>query len=149
MRPGGFVSGVMVGVVAVGIAATGCTRTISPPAGTTASSSASSSSSTTSASPTPTVATPTGAPVGTATMKVTGGGGAVTIRYRINGAPEQTEANVSLPWEKSYSVYDQLESQVTADGGDAALSCTIVMNGDKVVALQSGPRPTCNFAYWG
>ncbi|WP_234009852.1 hypothetical protein [Mycobacterium colombiense] len=82
-------------------------------------------------------------------MKVSGGSGPVTIRYRINGGPEQTGANAPLPWEKQYPVYDQLESQVTADGGDTALICTIIMDGDKVVSLKSEPRPTCNFAYWG
>jgi hypothetical protein len=82
-------------------------------------------------------------------MKVSGGSAAVTIRYRINGGPEQTEPNVPLPWEKQYSVYNELESQVTADGGDVALTCTIIMDGDKLVSLKSEPRPTCSFAYWG
>jgi hypothetical protein len=31
-------------------------------------------------------------------MKVSGGSAPVTIRYRINGGPEQTETNVLLPW---------------------------------------------------
>ena len=82
-------------------------------------------------------------------MKVSGGSAPVTIRYRINGGPEQTETSVPLPWEKQYPIYNELESQVTADGGDAALSCTIIMNGDKLVSFKSEPRPTCNFAYWG
>lgn len=82
-------------------------------------------------------------------MKVSGGSGPVTIRYRINGGPEQTETAALLPWEKQYPVYNQLESQVSADGGDAALNCTIIMDGDKVVSLKSEPRPTCDFAYWG
>ncbi len=82
-------------------------------------------------------------------MKVRGGNAPVTIRYRINGGPEQTETNVPLPWEKQYPVYNEVESQVTADGGDTALTCTIIMNGDKLVSLKSEPRPTCNFAYWG
>ena len=73
----------------------------------------------------------------------------MTIRYRINGGPEQTEPNVPLPWEKQYSVYNEVESQVSADGGDVALTCTIMMDGDKLVALKSEPRPTCSFAYWG
>jgi hypothetical protein len=80
-------------------------------------------------------------------MNVSGGSAPVTIRYRINGGSEQTETNVPLPWEKQYPVYNELESQVTADGGDASL--TIVMDGDKVVSFKSEPRPTCNFAYWG
>jgi hypothetical protein len=82
-------------------------------------------------------------------MKVSGGSASVTIRYRINGAPEQTESNVPLPWERQYPVYNELQSQVTADGGDAALICTIIMDGDKLVSLKSEPRPTCSFAYWG
>jgi hypothetical protein len=82
-------------------------------------------------------------------MKVSGGSAPVTIRYRINGGAEQTETNVPLPWEKQYPVYNEVESQVTADGGDTALTCTIIMNGDKLVSLKSEPRPTCNFAYWG
>lgn len=82
-------------------------------------------------------------------MKVSGSSAPVTIRYRINGSPEQTETNVPLPWEKQYPVYNEVESQVTSDGGDTALTCTIIMNGDKLVSLKSEPRPTCNFAYWG
>lgn len=81
-------------------------------------------------------------------MKVSGGSAPVTIRYRINGGPEQTETNVPLPWEKQYSVYNEVESQVTADGGDTALTCTIIMNGDKLVSLKTEPRPKCSFAYW-
>lgn len=73
----------------------------------------------------------------------------VMIRYRINGGPEQTEANVALPWERQYPVYNELESKVSADGGDTALTCTIIMDGDKVVAFKSEPRPACSFSYWG
>lgn len=103
----------------------------------------------TSAPPVATSVSPTGQPVGTAVMKVSGGSSPVTIRYRINGGPEQTESNVPLPWEKQYPVYNEVESQVAADGGDTSLTCTIIMDGDKVVSLKSEPRPTCNFAYWG
>jgi hypothetical protein len=145
MRSCRYAVGVMVSVVAVGIAPTGCTKTTAPPAGTTSSLGTSQST----APPAPTSVAPTGAPVGTAVMKVSGGSAPVTIRYRINGGPEQTETSVPLPWEKQYPVYNELESQVTADGGDAALSCTIIMNGDKLVSFKSEPRPTCNFAYWG
>jgi hypothetical protein len=142
-----YAFGVMVSVVAAGVGATGCAKTIAPPAGTT--SSLGTSQTTKAAPPAPTSVVPTGAPVGTAVMKVSGGSAPVTIRYRINGGPEQTETSVPLPWEKQYPVYNELESQVTADGGDTALSCTIMMNGDKLVSFKSEPRPTCNFAYWG
>ncbi len=94
-------------------------------------------------------APPAGESVGTAVMKVSGGGAPVTIRYRINGGTAQTETNVTLPWEKSYPVYDQLESEVAADGGDAALTCTIIMDDDMLVAFKTEPRPVCDFAYWG
>lgn len=82
-------------------------------------------------------------------MKISGGSAPVQIRYRINGGPEQTETNVTLPWEKRYPVYNELQSQVSADGGDAALTCSITMNGDKLVSFKTEPRPTCSFAYWG
>ncbi len=101
------------------------------------------------ASATSATAAPTGPPVGTAIMKVIGGNAPVTIRYQINGGPEQTESGVSLPWEKQYSVYAELETSVTADGGAAELTCTIIMGGDKLVSFKSERRPTCNFAYWG
>lgn len=148
MRSSRYAVGVMVSVAAVGFAATGCTKTVAPPPATTSSSV---TSQTTKAAPPPpsTSAAPTGAPVGTAVMKVSGGSAPVTIRYRINGGPEQTEANVPLPWEKQYPVYNELESQVVADGGDTPLSCTITMNGDKLVSFKTEPRPTCSFAYWG
>src|ERR1700728_3627939 len=147
MRSCRCVVGVMVSVVAAGVTATGCTKTTAPPAGTT--STLGTSQTTKAAPPAPTSVAPTGAPVGTAVMKVSGGSAPVTIRYRINGGPEQTETSVPLPWEKQYPIYNELESQVTADGGDAALSGTIIMNGDKLVSFKSEPRPTCNFAYWG
>ncbi|MGB3331592.1 MAG: hypothetical protein WBA79_02160 [Mycobacterium sp.] len=92
---------------------------------------------------------PAGSPVGTATMKVLGAADVpVSITYRINGGPQQTESNVSLPWEKSYPVYDEVETSVTADAGDAALSCTITMDG-MLAAFKTEARPTCSFAYYG
>ena len=90
---------------------------------------------------------PAGQPVGTAVMKVTGSGQA-TIRYRINGGDEQTEADVALPWERQYPVYDKLESSVTAESGGASLMCSIMM-GDQLVAYKNEPGATCEFAYWG
>jgi hypothetical protein len=148
MRSRRYAVGVLISVIATGVAVTACTKNTAghaaPPTGGVGSSQISAS-----APPSATSVTPTGQPVGTATMKVSGGSAPVTIRYRINGGLEQTETNVSLPWEKQYSVYNELESQVTADGGDVALTCTIIMGGDKLVSLKSEPRPVCNFAYWG
>ena len=97
----------------------------------------------------PKAAEPTGTPVGTAVMKVIGGTAPVTIRYRVNGGDEQTESNVTLPWEKQYSVYEELESEVAADGGSAELTCTITMDGDKLVSYKTEVNPVCNFSYWG
>ncbi|OBH56885.1 hypothetical protein [Mycobacterium sp. E2479] len=148
MRSDRYAVGVITCVVAAGVAATACSKSTTGHA-THATSGAGTFQITTAGPSGPTSVAPTGQPVGTAVMKVSGGGGPVTISYRINGGPEQTEANVPLPWEKHYSVYNELESQVTADGGDVPLICTIIMDGDKVVALKSEPRPTCNFAYWG
>ncbi|GAB1813359.1 hypothetical protein [Mycobacterium sp. MUNTM1] len=147
MRARRHAIGVIIGVVATGVAATACTKNTAGRAAPTSRV----GSSQISASPPPSSApaVPTGWPVGTATMKVSGGSAPVTIRYRINGGPEQTETNVPLPWEKQYPVYNELESQVSADGGDVALICTIIMDGDKLVSLKSEPRPVCNFAYWG
>ena len=118
-----YALGAMVSVVLSAVAATGAARSAAAP--------------------------PAGESVGTAVMKISGGGAPVTIRYRINGGPEQTETNVALPWEKSYPVYEQLESKVAADGGDAALTCTITMDDDMLVSFKTEPRPVCNFAYWG
>lgn len=148
MRSYRYAVGVIFSVMAAGVAATACTKSTTGHA-THTTGGAGSSQITTAVSSAPTSVAPTGQPVGTATMKVSGGSAPVTIRYRINGGQEQTEANVPLSWEKQYSVYNELESQVTADGGDVALTCTIIMDGDKLVALKSEPRPTCNFAYWG
>ncbi|WP_231395992.1 hypothetical protein [Mycobacterium sp. URHD0025] len=129
-----------VSVVSAAAVAAGCTTTTGTPVAKTTSATASES---------PEAAPPTGAPVGTAVMKVTGGSAPVTIRYRINGGAEQTETDVTLPWEKQYSVYDELESEVAADGGSAPLTCTIMMDGDKLVSFKTEVNPVCNFSYWG
>ncbi|OBH50792.1 hypothetical protein A5687_12300 [Mycobacterium mantenii] len=142
-------AGVIISVVATGVAATACTKSTAGHAAHSTSGVGITSQIATSPPPGATSVPPTGQPVGTAVMKVSGGSSPVMIRYRINGGPEQTESNVPLPWEKQYPVYNELESQVAADGGDTALTCTIIMDGDKVVSLKSEPRPTCNFAYWG
>ncbi|MGU3503105.1 hypothetical protein [Mycobacterium sp. C31M] len=92
--------------------------------------------------------TPTGPQIGTATMQVRGGTGPVTLTYRINGEPEVTETNVTLPWEKQYPVYDKIETSVTADGGDTELICAIMMDGN-LVSFKTEPRPTCGFAHYG
>jgi hypothetical protein len=55
---------------------------------------------------------------------------------------------VTLPWEKQYPVYNEVDSSVTADGCDTELSCSIIMDG-KLLAFKSEARPTCSFAYWG
>ncbi len=149
MRSRHYAFGVIISVAAAGVAATACTKSTSGHAAHSTSGAGTTSQIAMSAPPGPTSVTPTGKPVGQAVMKVSGGSAPVTIRYRINGGAEQTETNVSLPWEKHYPVYNELESQVTADGGDTALTCTIVMDGDKVVSFKSEPRPVCNFAYWG
>lgn len=91
--------------------------------------------------------TPAGAPVGTATMEVTGGTGPATIRYSINGAAEQVETDVTLPWTKDYPVYDRVSSYVSAEG--AASMCTIILDGTKLMDFQSEADPTCSFAHWG
>jgi len=77
------------------------------------------------------------------------GSGPVTIRYQINGGPEQVDNNVTLPWSKDYPVYNELSSSFTADGaGQTVLVCSITMDG-KLLAFRSEPNPTCTFAYWG
>lgn len=143
MRPVNPCVGVTVGVVFVAVVATGCSTVAGTPVADSAGTSRASQTTTGSA------AEPTGDPVGTAVMKVSGDGAPVTIRYRINGGAEQTETDVTLPWEKQYPVYEELESRVAADGGDAGLTCTIIMDGDKLVSFKTEPRPVCNFAYWG
>ncbi|WP_033247353.1 hypothetical protein [Nocardia carnea] len=105
---------------------------------------------TTTVSAEPTISTespiPSGAPVvGTARMEVRGGTGPATIRYSINGAAEQVETAVMLPWTKEYPVYDRVSSYVSAEG---ASMCTIIMDGNKYVAFQNEPDPTCDFAHW-
>ncbi len=89
---------------------------------------------------------PTGTPVGTATMRVVGGSTPVTIRYRINGGPETTENNVTLPWSKDYPVYNQVSTSVSVTGVGA--TCTITM-GSNLVSFKTDPHPTCEFAYYG
>lgn len=100
------------------------------------------------AAPPPVAPTPTGEPIGTATMSMSGGTRPVTITYSINGGPEQTEADVLLPWSKDYPVYPELDTWVKAADGDAELMCTITMDG-KLASFKTEPRPTCSFAYWG
>src|ERR1700758_1249575 len=154
--------GFVLGVAVVTVAAIGCSTTESKPAP--AESAANRSQATATSSETPSVTTPqtssatatsetpaptpTGQPVGTATMQVVGGVGVANIRYQINGGPEQTETNVTLPWEKQYPVYNEVQSSVTADAGDAELTCSITMDG-KLLAFKSQSRPTCTFAHWG
>lgn len=143
-------AGVAVSVVSVVAVATGCTTTAGTPVAKTATKTTSAeASSPTTTEPTSKAAGPTGTPVGTAVMNVTGGSAPVTIRYRINGGAEQTETSVTLPWKKQYSVYDELESEVAADGGTSPLTCTIIMDGDKLVSFKTEVRPVCNFSYWG
>jgi hypothetical protein len=148
-------TGVVLALVVVALAATGCNTTGGKPAAADSAAARSSAAATNSpmttapastSSKTP-AAAPTGPPVGTATMQVSGAAGRVTIKYQINGGPEQTETDVTLPWEKQYPVYNEIESSVTADAGDSELSCNIIMDG-KLVALKSEPRPTCSFAYF-
>ena len=99
-------------------------------------------SATSPASPAP--AAPTGQPVGTAKITVDGGAGPVTIRYSINGEPEQTEAGVTTPWTKDYPVYPKVESSVTVSG---TATCTITLKG-MMVSFQPGPNPTCSYAHY-
>lgn len=152
MRPLRGVAGVTVSVVVAAAVVAGCATTPGTPVAKTTDGVASDSTSTESPHTTtesPKAAEPTGAPVGTAVMKVVGGTAPVTIRYRINGGAEHTESDVTLPWEKQYSVYDKVESEVAADGGSATLTCTITMDGDKLVSFKTEAKPVCNFSYWG
>ncbi|GBE66749.1 hypothetical protein MFM001_32110 [Mycobacterium sp. MFM001] len=144
MRSGRYAAAVTVSFVSAGVMAAGCTTIAGTPVAETDSAPITSLATTTL-----TPAAPTGKPVGTAVMKVSGGSAPVTIRYRINAGPEQTETNVALPWEKQYTVYNEVESEVTADGGDTDLTCSIIMDGDKLASFKSEPRPTCSFAYYG
>lgn len=147
--------GALVTLVAVVAAAAGCSTTQGTPVA--AKSVTGASTSTASAAPTTTAATtttsaapapPAGPPISTATMRVGSGTGPVTIRYQINGGAEQTVTGATLPWEKQYPVYDKIQSSVTADGGDAEITCSIIMDG-MLVAFKTEPRPTCSFAYYG
>ncbi|MGB8790396.1 MAG: hypothetical protein WCD33_02490 [Mycobacterium sp.] len=138
--------GVVLAVVVVALAAAGCNTTAGKPVAADSAATTAHAPSAPTSSSTP-AAAPTGPPVGTATMQVRGAASPVTIKYQINGGPEQTETDVTLPWEKQYPVYNEIESSVTADGGDAELTCTIIMDG-KLLALKSEPRPTCSFAYF-
>jgi hypothetical protein len=149
MRMFSHVVSVIVGVLLVIAAATGCTTTAGTPVADTTSGPAGPQATTPAQTMPSAGATPTPEPVGTAIMKVTGGSAPVTIHYQINGGSEETETGVSLPWEKQYPVYEELESQVAADGGDTVLTCTIIMDADKLVSFKTEPRPVCNFAYWG
>ncbi|KMV17409.1 hypothetical protein A5731_02335 [Mycolicibacterium conceptionense] len=142
-------AGITVGVVSAAAVVAGCTTTTGTPVAETADGVASGNDSTDTTTESPSAAEPTGAPVGTAVMKVLGGSAPVTIRYRINGGAEQTESNVTLPWEKQYSVYEEVESEVAADGGNTELTCTITLDGDKLVSFKTEVKPVCNFSYWG
>ena len=93
-------------------------------------------------------AEPSGEPVGTAVMRVEGSGTA-DIRYRINSGPEQTDNDVTLPWEKQFPVYEELENEVIADAGETILTCTIIMDGELLLAFKTEPRPNCDFMYFG
>jgi len=136
--------GVVLALAVIAVAAAGCAGKDDKPAPTESAVTPSEAATTTSETAS---ATPTGQPIGTATMKVSGSGQA-TIRYQINGGAEQTESNVALPWEKQYAVYDEIQSSVTADAGDAELICSIIMDGN-LAAFESQPRPPCSFAYYG
>jgi hypothetical protein len=137
--------GVVLAITVIAVAGTGCAGRDDKPASTDSAVTRSEVATTTTSETAS--ATPTGQPIGTATMKVSGAGQA-TIRYQINGGAEQTESNVALPWEKQYPVYNEIQSSVTADAGDAELLCSIIMDG-KLAAFESQPRPTCSFAYYG
>jgi hypothetical protein len=144
--------GAVSSVAIIAVALVGCTTTQGRP---TAMPSTATTSLSTTASPQAPAATatpppssaPTGPPIGTATMRVSGATGPVTIRYQINGGPAQTETGVTLPWEKQYPVFNEISTSVTADAGDTEMDCTIMMDG-KLAAFQTGPRPTCSFAYF-
>ncbi|MDP0398997.1 hypothetical protein [Tsukamurella strandjordii] len=132
------------------LAITGCSETVSGTATAPETLSATAIPTSTNTVPAPgttTSAPPPGAVVGTAVMRLIGGAGAVTIRFRINGGPEQT-VTATTPWEQTFEVRDRMPTQFTADGGDAELTCTIMM-GEMLVALVSQPRPTCGFQYFG
>jgi hypothetical protein len=146
--------GVVLALIVVALAAAGCNTTAGKPVVADSATAHSSAAATTAQGPSaPTSSSapagaPTGPPVGTATMQVRGATSPVTIKYQINGGAEQTETDVTLPWEKQYPVYNEVQSSVTADAGDAELTCSITMDG-KLLAFKSQSRPTCTFAHWG
>ncbi len=149
-----YALGVVLVAAVIAAAATGCTGNDGTSTSTESAGSPSEVATTT-PSPSPAATTtseaasptPTGQPIGTATMRV-GGSGQATIRYQINGAAEQTESNVALPWELEYPVYSEVQSSVSADAGDAELTCSIIMDG-QLAAFKTEPRPTCSFAHYG
>ncbi|MFT3714469.1 MAG: hypothetical protein QM774_00580 [Gordonia sp. (in: high G+C Gram-positive bacteria)] len=100
---------------------------------------------------TPSVAPPssieTPAVAGAAKLQVQGTGTA-TIHYTVNGGDEQTEENVTLPWEKEYGAVDELTSTVKGDGAGVT-GCSITFGGDKLVAMENDPAKECTFAYFG
>jgi hypothetical protein len=143
--------GVVLAFTIIAVAATGCAGNDDKPTSTESAVTRSEGATATASSQSPAAttmsetasATPTGQPIGNATMKVSGAGQA-TIRYQINGGVEQTESNVALPWEKQYPVYNEIQSSVTADAGDAELICSIIMDG-KLAAFQTEPTAHVQF----
>lgn len=144
MRLTGVLGAFVIAVAVAGCGSTDGRPTAAPAAESSKPEQTTSTDETTTARPSPTLE---GAPIGTATMQVRGGTAPVTITYQINGEPEQTETNVTLPWEKQYPVYDKVQSSVRADGGDTELICAIIMDGN-LVSFVTEPRPTCSFAYY-
>lgn len=88
----------------------------------------------------------TGKVVGTAVLKVIGGGTA-TVTWKENDGAAHVEKDVALPWEHTIDVVEEANSEVRASG-DGATGCTITM-GDMLVSFKSEPNPVCEFAYWG
>lgn len=88
----------------------------------------------------------TGKVVGTAVLKVIGGGTA-TVTWKENGGAAHVEKDVALPWEHTIDVVEEANSEVRANGAGAT-GCTITM-GDMLVSFKSEPNPVCEFAYWG
>ncbi|NMD54855.1 hypothetical protein FK530_08795 [Tsukamurella conjunctivitidis] len=84
--------------------------------------------------------------MGSAVMRVTGSAAPVTIRYRINGGPEQVETAATLPWERTFEARDQVSSSVSADAGAEILTCTIMM-GSLLISFKVDPTPSCTFYY--
>ncbi|BAY00278.1 hypothetical protein MSTE_04986 [Mycobacteroides stephanolepidis] len=88
----------------------------------------------------------TGKVVGTAVLKVIGGGTA-TVTWKENDGTAHIEKDVALPWEHTIDVVEEANSEVRANG-TGATGCTITM-GDMLVSFKSEPNPVCEFAYWG